>query len=140
MPEEPDHARAPVTRAPVTQTPLHEALAPGTPAPGASVTETPGNAGTASTAPPTWATAKEALGVCLHRPNRRRIAAIAAVVGTLLIAINEGGALAAGQLGWALWVRAALDYVIPTCVSTMGVLAGSRRTAARGASRPHGSS
>ena len=77
--------------------------------------------------PPTWASASEAVRVCLHRPNRRRVALIALVVGSLLVGINQGGTLASGHLGWIVWVRVALDYLIPACVSTMGVLAGSRR-------------
>lgn len=77
--------------------------------------------------PPTWACASEAVGVCLYRPNRRRVVAIALVVGSLLVAINQGGILASGHLGWIVWLRMALDYLIPACVSTMGVLAGSRR-------------
>jgi hypothetical protein len=78
--------------------------------------------------PPTWAHASEAVAVCLYRPNRRRVAAIASTVGTVLVGVNQGGALAAGRFGWVTWVRVALDYLIPTCVSTMGVLAGSRRS------------
>lgn len=81
------------------------------------------------TTPPTWDSAAEALAVCLHRPNRRRVALIAAAVGTLLVGINQGSVLARGDLGWVVWVRIVLDYLIPACVSTMGVLAGSRRPA-----------
>jgi hypothetical protein len=77
--------------------------------------------------PPSWRTAAEALAVCLHRPNRRRIGLIAAVVGTLLVDINQGSVLVSGSVDPLVWVRVALDYVIPTCVSTMGVLAGTRR-------------
>jgi len=77
--------------------------------------------------PPSWRTASEAVAVCLHRPNRRRIGLIAAVVGTLLLGINQGGVLASGHVSWVVWARVALDYVIPMCVSTMGVLAGTRR-------------
>jgi hypothetical protein len=49
------------------------------------------------------------------------------VVGSLLVTINQGGTLASGHVGWVVWVRVALDYLVPACVSTMGVLAGSRR-------------
>ncbi len=88
-------------------------------------------------APPTWTCASEAFDVCLFPPNRRRIAAIAFVVGSLLVAINQGGTLASGHEDWVVWIRVALDYLIPACVSTLGVLAGSRRNGAasrRGAS------
>jgi len=50
------------------------------------------------------------------------------VVGTLLVGINQGVVLASGHFDWLVWVRVALDYVIPACVSSMGVLAGSRRS------------
>ena len=80
-------------------------------------------------APPTWACASEALSVCRYPSNLRRVAAIA-LVGSLLVGINQGATLASGGLGWVLWVRVALDYLIPACVSTMGVLAGSRRKGA----------
>ncbi|MDA8358275.1 MAG: nitrate/nitrite transporter NrtS [Actinomycetota bacterium] len=78
--------------------------------------------------PPSWRTPVEALAVCLHRPNRRRVGAIAVVIGTLLVVINQGGVLVSGHTSWVVWVRVALDYVVPTCVSTMGVLAGTRRS------------
>jgi hypothetical protein len=81
-------------------------------------------------APPTWRCASEAVDVCLFPPNRKRIAAIAVVVGSLLVAINQAGTLASGHVDWVVWIRVALDYLIPTCVSTMGVLAGSRRSGA----------
>ncbi len=77
--------------------------------------------------PPTWGNAGEAVAVCLHRPNRRRIALIVLVVGTLLVGINQGSVLAAGHVGGAIWVRVGLDYVIPACVATLGLLSGSRR-------------
>jgi hypothetical protein len=66
--------------------------------------------------------------VCLYRPNRRRVGVIATVVGSLLVGINQGAVLASGHFSWLIWVRIALDYVVPTCVSTMGVLAGSRHS------------
>jgi hypothetical protein len=67
------------------------------------------------------------MAVCWYRPNRRRIATIAAVVGTILVGVNQGAALAEGRLSPLVWVRVGVDYLIPCCVSTMGVLAGSRR-------------
>lgn len=74
--------------------------------------------------------------VCRYRPNRRRIAVISIVVGTLLVGINQGAALAAGQLGWTLWVRVVLDYLIPACVSTVGLLSGTRRSDRRAGRHP----
>ena len=94
----------------------------------ASTAPDPGEPGRLGS-PPTWTCASEAVGVCLFPPNRRRVTAIALLVGSLLVAINQGGALASGRVSSILWVRMALDYLIPACVSTMGVLAGSRRRA-----------
>ena len=77
--------------------------------------------------PPSWGTPAEAVAVCLYCPNRRRIGLIAFVVGTLLVGINQGAVLASGHVSWLVWVRIALDYVVPAGTSTMGMLAGSRR-------------
>lgn len=81
---------------------------------------------------------RDALAACRYGPNRRRIAAIATVVGTVLVGVNQGSVLAGGHLGSLVWVRVGLDYVIPGCVSTMGVLAGSRRTGSSQAGAPDG--
>lgn len=77
--------------------------------------------------PPTWVTTSEAVTVCLYRPNRRRIIAIAIVVGTILVGINQGTILFSGHISWLVWIRILLDYITPACVSTMGVLAGTRK-------------
>jgi hypothetical protein len=65
--------------------------------------------------------------VCRYGPNRRRIAVIATVLRTVLVGVNQGSVLAAGRLSPLVWVRIGLDYPMPGCVSTMGVLAGTRR-------------
>jgi len=69
----------------------------------------------AAEAPPTWTCTSEAVDVCLFPPNRKRIAAIALVVGTLLVAINQGGTIASGDVSWVVWIRVALDIPHP-CV------------------------
>ena len=79
-------------------------------------------------APPTWSNKREAVAVCLHRPNRRRVGMIAIGIGTVLVGINQGSVLASGHLNWVVGLRIVLDYLIPAFVSTMGVLAGSRRS------------
>lgn len=83
-------------------------------------------------APPTWARPLEAIGVCCYRPNLRRTAAIAAVVGSLLVAINQTGQLIHGDIHPALVARILLDYLIPFLVSNAGVLSGSRRKTTSG--------
>lgn len=76
--------------------------------------------------PPSWRTLSEALRVCAYRPNRRRIYFIALTVGTLLVVINQGGVVMSGNVDMATWVRIGADYLTPACVSTMGLLAGSK--------------
>jgi hypothetical protein len=46
------------------------------------------------------------------------------VVGTLLVGVDQGVVLTSGRIGWLVWDRIAFGYLIPTCVSSMGVLAG----------------
>jgi len=64
------------------------------------------------------------------RPLVRRSAGIALLVGTLLIAINQGMALASGDLSWALAWKVPLIYASPYSVSTAGALLNGRRQAA----------
>ncbi len=78
-------------------------------------------------APPTWDRLPGALAVCTHRPNRRRTLSISAVVGTVLVTINQSGPLVRGNIHPLLLGRIALDYLIPFLVSNLGVLSASRR-------------
>ena len=57
----------------------------------------------------------------------RRSAATGLVVGTVLVAINQGGTLAAGHLGASLLWQIPLTYAVPFCVATWGALSNSRR-------------
>lgn len=81
-------------------------------------------------APPTWERWSEAVSVVGYRPNLRRTLAIALIVGTLLVAINQTGPLSRGDIDAALAGRMLLDYLVPFCVSNLGVLAASRRKGA----------
>ncbi len=77
--------------------------------------------------PPTWDIPIQALSVLIYRPNRRRVGLIAGVVGTLLVGINQGSVLVSDHLSWLVWARVVSDYLIPTIVSSLGLLAGSHR-------------
>ena len=48
---------------------------------------------------------------------------VAAVVGCVLSAINEGARIAAGHTGWTIWVQVGLNFVVPFLVSSYGYLA-----------------
>ena len=50
----------------------------------------------------------------------RRSAIVAAIVGTVLNLINQGDAIFTG--GRINWLKVALTYVVPYCVSTYGAV------------------
>ena len=60
------------------------------------------------------------------RPLLRRSAGIALVVGTVLIAINQGDAIVGGRWSIALVWKVPLTYLVPFLVATWGALVNSR--------------
>ena len=64
--------------------------------------------------------------MCCQRMVVRRTVRIALLVGTILSAVNQGGVLLAGDASGMTWLRVAVNYVIPFCVSNAGVLSGTR--------------
>jgi hypothetical protein len=77
--------------------------------------------------PPKWSTWREAVGVVLYPRYLRRTAAIAIVVGTVLFAINQLDVVVHGDATTLVWVKSAVTYLVPFCVSNAGVLVASRR-------------
>jgi hypothetical protein len=61
-----------------------------------------------------------------HRPMLRRSLGVAAVVGTLLLAINQGDVLLRGEWPAALWWKVPLTYLVPFLVATWGALVNGR--------------
>lgn len=57
----------------------------------------------------------------------RRSLATALVVGTLLVAINQGNILLAGSFPAALLWKIPMTYAVPFCVASCGALVNSRR-------------
>jgi hypothetical protein len=51
---------------------------------------------------------------------------VAAVVGCVLSAINEGARVAAGHAGWTTWVKVGLNFMVPFLVSSYGYLTAAR--------------
>ena len=47
---------------------------------------------------------------------------VAAVVGSVLSAINEGAQIATGHAGWPTWVQVGLNFLVPFLVSSYGYL------------------
>jgi hypothetical protein len=66
------------------------------------------------------------LATVLSNQSLSRCVPIALLVGTLLSLINQGTVILGGQASEATWVRVALNYVVPFCVSSAGFFASQR--------------
>jgi hypothetical protein len=62
----------------------------------------------------------------------RRSLIIAAIVGTLLTAINQGTVIAKGDASLGLAWKIPLTYMVPFCVATAGVLLNARTNVTKG--------
>jgi hypothetical protein len=80
---------------------------------------------------PSWATWPEAPAVVAYPPHLRRTVAIALVVGTVLFAINQLDVVFRGEATGVVWLKVGLTYLVPFCVSNLGILIASRRPRAR---------
>ena len=74
---------------------------------------------------PSWSRPGEALRLFARGVTLRRCLPVAAVVGTVLSAINEGAQITSGNTSWATWVRVGLNFVVPFLVSSYGYLAAA---------------
>jgi hypothetical protein len=63
-----------------------------------------------------------------YPPLIRRSAVVALIVGSVLVAINQGDALLTGRWDAALAWKAPLTYLVPFVVATWGALLNSRVT------------
>jgi hypothetical protein len=67
----------------------------------------------------------------IDRPLLARSSAVAAVVGTVLVALNQGDQLLGGNFPWASsWHKILLTYLVPFGVATYGALSNGYRGAA----------
>jgi hypothetical protein len=62
----------------------------------------------------------------VYRPLLKTALVTAAVVGTVLTAINQGNVLLGGNFPAELWWKIPLTYSVPYCVSTFSALRISR--------------
>ena len=72
-----------------------------------------------------WQTWREAFVVV--RRNGKRTGSIALVVGSVFFTMNQLGAVVAGHGDAIVWLKAAMTYLTPLCVSNFGVLSATRR-------------
>lgn len=63
----------------------------------------------------------------LYRPHLNKTVRIALVVGTVLFAINQLDVVLRGRATPLVWFKIALTYLVPFCVSNVGILIASRR-------------
>lgn len=80
---------------------------------------------------PTWARPREIPRVIAYPPHLKRSLATALIVGTILFTINQLDVVLAD--GWTLRVaiKSGLTYLVPFCVTNVGILAATKRTASR---------
>jgi predicted exporter len=70
-------------------------------------------------------------GVAFQRGVVRRALLYAVVVGAILIAINHGDALIAGNVSAERWWKMGLTVLVPYAVSTLSSVAALRSTGMR---------
>ena len=80
-------------------------------------------------APPRWRRWREVPAVCLHPGNLKSCLAVALVVGTVLLAINQLDVIVSGHATPVVWLKVGLTYLVPFLVSNYGILVASRARA-----------
>jgi hypothetical protein len=77
----------------------------------------------ASGAPrPPGSRSAEMIALFARRVTLRPCLPVAAVVGCVLSAINEGARIVGGHTGWPTWVQVGLNFAVPFLVSSYGYL------------------
>jgi len=74
-----------------------------------------------------WATWREALVVVRYRPHLRKTILVALIVGTILFSINQLDVVLRHKATVVTYLKGALTYLVPFCVSNYGVLVATRR-------------
>lgn len=67
-------------------------------------------------------TFKQQIAIAFSWPVVRRSMILAALVGTILVAINHGSGILAGDVDSQCIVRCCLTMVVPYCVSTISAV------------------
>ena len=81
--------------------------------------------GRVSRLPVCWDHYPEAIRLFVHGATFPTASRVAAVVGTWLTGVNQGGVIASGSVPW---LKVVLNYVTPFTVTSVGFLAARRRT------------
>ena len=75
----------------------------------------------------TWSTWSEMVAV-LTLPRHMKRTTVALVVGSIFVAMNQLGSILAGDATPLVWVKAALTYLTPLCVSNIGILSATHQS------------
>lgn len=75
----------------------------------------------------TWSTWGEVPGIVTAPANLKRSAAIALVIGTVFVAMNQLEPILSGYATFVVWLKVGLTYLTPLCVSNLGVLSATYR-------------
>lgn len=80
---------------------------------------------------PTWESPREWARCVSHRPYLVRTTTTALAVGTLVFCINHLATVLEGDATTGMWLATGFTYLVPFCVSNLGLLAGRRRPESR---------
>jgi hypothetical protein len=75
---------------------------------------------------PEWSRPSEALRLFLAGATLRTSSKVAAVVGTVLSAVNQGSVILGGDATPSTWIRVGVNYLVPFLVSSIGFLSACR--------------
>lgn len=73
-----------------------------------------------------WETPTQALRLFFRGATVRTGVRVAAVVGTVLSAVNQGATIVDGNATVTTWIRVGVNYLVPFLVSSYGFLAARR--------------
>ena len=76
---------------------------------------------------PTWATWREALAVVRYRPHLLKTIRVALIVGTIIFAINQLDVVLRHKATLVTYLKCAVTYLVPFCVSNYGILVATHR-------------
>ena len=78
--------------------------------------------------PPSWQRFADCLRCVVYWPHLSRTGLTALIVGTILFAINQLDVVLAGHVTTTTWIKIVVTYLVPFCVSNIGLLIGAANT------------
>jgi hypothetical protein len=73
-----------------------------------------------------WTRRAEAVGLVLRGRTARVAMPVAAVVGTVISAVNQGDVIISNQASGITWVRILVNYLVPYIVASVAYLSACR--------------